>query len=134
MTSSEAPPGKHNWRSLGARAALLIGLALAASLVFPKVPREQRVVFRLGGSTEVRELTASFTREGEHEAATGVRLSFPDRAPPSVRHTVSLPNGAYVVSVELVSRDPGGSTKETRYVRRVNLEGGETVLPLEDAP
>lgn len=121
------------WRRFAPRALLLLGLGIAASLLLPSLPQEQVVVFRVGGALPLRRLTVSYTRQGEAEPRGGATLSYAT-APPSVRHTVSLPNGGYVVAVDVVRGQPDGGVRETSYVRRVNLEGGETVLPLEEAP
>lgn len=106
----------------------------AAMLVFfaPRVPRDQALVFRVG--SDVKKLDASFTKQGEFEPRRGLTLSFGEGAPRSISQSVSLPNGAYRVAVEIERRSPDGSPTETTYVRQVNLEGGETVLALEDAP
>lgn len=106
----------------------------AAMLVFfaPRVPRDQALVFRVGAN--VQKLEASFTKQGEFEPRRGLTLSFGEGAPRSITQSVSLPNGAYQVAVEIERRSADGSPTETTYLRQVTLEGGETVLALEDAP
>ncbi len=110
--------------------SLASGSTLA--LLAPVVPREQEVVFQLGDH-DVKRIAASFTPDGEREASTGVTLSFDCGAPPRVRHKLSLPNGRYVVAVEVERRGDDGSKTES-YVRRVDLRGEETIVAVQDAP
>lgn len=115
-------------------ARILLAGGAAAMLVFfaPRVPRDQSLTFRVG--SDVQKLEASFTKQGEIEPRRGLTLSFGQGAPRSIRQSVSLPNGAYQVAVEIERRASDGSPTETTYLRQVNLEGGETVLALEDPP
>jgi len=122
-------------RRLLARVALVGGIALAVSLVLPATPREQQLVFRFGSdSAAVRRLELSFTKRGEREPESGFTLNFPTGAPGRARHTVSLPNGDYVVTGAIERRADDAGPTETSFERRVNLQGGETVLPLESPP
>jgi hypothetical protein len=111
---------------------VFVGGAVAMLVFFsPRLPRDQSVVFRVGH--DVRRLEANFTKRGESEPRRGLTLSFGEGAPRSIMQSVSLPNGAYDVAVAIERRSPDGSPTETSYVRHVTLEGGETVLALEDA-
>jgi hypothetical protein len=125
---SEANGGPPAWRRLLARALVVGGVALIVALFAPALPREQVFVLRVGPGA--RRIEASFTREGERVPVNTVKLAFPTSAPSRVRHVLSLPNGRYVVRVE-VDRGAADSHKETSYVRRVTLSGGETELPLD---
>lgn len=141
-----------------ARFILIAGLLLAASRVLPSIPREQILLFQLEGSGVVRRLDATWTASGSKEPAGGVSLNFPSPPPRSVRHTLSLPNGPYELAISLErspetvapdtanvqsKRDPVAaeapsrvrsdvrpSPLPTHYVRRIQLEGGETVIRL----
>ena len=121
------------WRRLAARAALIGGLALLVAVVFPTVPREQTFVFRVSDASTVRRLDVSFTREGEQRPESGVTLRYPVAAPATVRHTASLENGRWLLTIG-VERELSSGRKETSFERRVTLEGGETVVVLEDSP
>ena len=121
------------WRRFAPRAMLLLGLGTAAALLLPNLPEEQVVVFRVAGA-DLQRLSVSYTKEGEVEPRSGATLRFGSPPPASPSHRVSLPRGRYVVAVDVERRAGDGGAKETSYVRRVNLEGGETVLPLEDTP
>lgn len=132
--SSTAPPERAPiWRRVLARVALIGGLGLAASWFLPSLPREQDLVFRVGATQPVRSLDVSFTLEGQRVPQRGVTLRFADKAPATIRHQLSLPNGRYDVRISIVRELPDGP-KETMLLRRVTLEGGETAIPLENAP
>lgn len=150
-----------NQTALRRRAAVVV-LAVLAVVLFQTVsrdlPREQTLIFRfpLGGRTDATELTASFTRVGEREARAGVTLSLREVAGHDIRCSVHLPNGDYIVTVELTGGANGSSVSdnksahrapqnsgtltardaaseirsETMVVRRVTLEGAESVVPL----
>jgi hypothetical protein len=140
------------------RVLLIVGLALAATRVLPSVPREQILLFQLEGAGVVRRLDATWTASGSKEPVGGVSLNFSSSAPHSVRQALSLPNGPYELAISLernteasapdtanvqFKRDPVAaeapsrvrsdvrpSPLPTHFVRRVQLEGGETVIRL----
>lgn len=132
----------YNWRRHVPRAVLLVGLAVAALEFAPALPHKQTLVFRLDEAVQpVRRLEATWTRYGAAEPTGGVTLRFPDHAPRHVRHQLSVPNGQYVLAIVLERAAPettphgranldGGEPAQIHYVRRVDLEGGETVIPL----
>ena len=126
-----------------ARGVLILGVVALLLYLGPRWPREQTLLFRLGPSgAAVTRLEASWVKEGNAELAGGMTLDFPDAAPDTVRHTVSLPNGEYTVTVELTRQaSPDGSNvgsddrrTKTKWTRRVILGGKETSLPLGDPP
>ena len=124
---------------------LVAGAALVAATVSKDYPREQPIVFRLADQ-RAATLIASFTKVGEAEASTGFTLTLGERALPDVNHTIRVPNGDYLVHVEL--RRPrqeknaagaGGpeapaaaSLVETSVSRRVSLSGSEVVGPVPE--
>jgi hypothetical protein len=122
------------WRRFATRAALLLGLGVVASQVLPLVPREQTLVLRVGAEPRVERVSLTYAREGEHEPLGGATLRPPAASPGSVRHDVSLPNGSYLVTIAVERRAADGGTRETSTERRVTLQGGEVVLPVEDSP
>ncbi len=138
----DEPRRGYNWRQHLPRLVLLGGLAVAAVVVAPTIPRDQTLVFRLGEEVQpVHRLEATWTRYGQEEPTGGVTLTFPDHAPSRVRHQLHVPNGQYVLAIvleraapETTSRGranlPREHTARIRYVRRVDLEGGETLVPL----
>ncbi len=115
------------------RAVLVIGLIALATWLGPHWPREQQLVFRLGPSHDnVTRLEASWVRQGDEEVQGGFTMNFPDPPPETVRHTLSLPNGEYTVTVELTRKRSGDTRTKTTWARRVTLGGKETTLPLGD--
>lgn len=132
----------YNWRRHVPRLLLVVGVAIAAAIVAPSLPHDQTLVFRLGeGVQPVRKLSATWTRAGQDEPAGGVTLRFADHAPASVRHKLRLRNGSYLLTIDLERAAPqttspgratlgGKHTAQIHYLRRVDLEGGETVVVL----
>jgi hypothetical protein len=128
---AEAPPAP-SWRRRVARLLLVAGIALAASQLLGRAPHDQSLEFRLGPErSSVRRIDATWTPTGEREAAGGVTLRFDRGAPQRVLHRVSLPNGSYELAIEVTRSDRSGGLTHTTTSRRVRLEGGETVIPLE---
>ena len=144
------------WRARLARLLLFAGLATAIVMLWPAVPREQVLVFRLEERELVQALRATWSVPGSRQPEGGVTLHFSEVPPRTVRHVVSLPNGTYVLDISIQraggprsgqthtrARDsvageaPGRVGSELRqepptttYVRRVNLAGGDTVIRL----
>jgi hypothetical protein len=129
---------------------LFLGLGAVAVVATAEkdYPREQPIVFRLA-DTRAASLTASFTKVGEAEARTGFTLAVPDRAFRDVTHKVRVPNGDYIVTVEVRhspqtrpeagvragaptltngAPTPTRLAEETSVSRRVSLSGSEVVV------
>ena len=100
-------------------------------------PHDQVLLFPVGSvfPNAVR-FSASWKRVEDSEPSGGVTLTF-DKAPPlQIRSHASLPNGDYVVSLNVLENPQSGesvSTSEgvqTNIERRVTLIGGETKVAL----
>jgi hypothetical protein len=128
VTSEKQSPGP--FRRAAARLVLIAGLGLALVSLLPQLPREQTLVFRMQ-ENHVQRLAVTLTPRGEREASGGFTLSFPGTAPSPIRHQLEIPNGEYELSIEL-TRDVRGVSREpeTSFVRRVTLDGGETIISL----
>jgi hypothetical protein len=128
VTAEPEKPGPV--RRVAARLVLVVGLGLALVSLLPQLPREQTLVFRVQ-ENHVQRLAVTFTAQGEREARGGFTLSFPGFAPSHIRHQLEIPNGEYELSIEL-TRDVHGlrRDRETSFVRRVTLDGGETIISL----
>jgi hypothetical protein len=97
-----------------ARLLLIVGLLALAFYLEPHLPRETEVEFELGAEhLQVVELRVGFEREGEE--MHGVKLGFPGGAPATIRHSLNLPPGEYVVLCELRAR--GGASRQ--FMRRL---------------
>jgi hypothetical protein len=130
-------PGTAAWRRRAAVVFLAVGVALGASTLSRELPHEQTLIFHLDRSTPSApfELRVSLTRVGESEAAAGMSINRDGNEAGDPRHTFRLPDGDYVVSIDLAWRsgDAGADTSkegETSRLERVTLSGGETVVPL----
>jgi hypothetical protein len=147
------------WRTRLARLLLLAGVAFALVRVLPSVPHEQILLFRFDGIGAVSRLSATWTVPGRSEPEGGVTLHFPASSSRTVRHAISLPNGPYVLDISVERNEDKTSPapprplpdtrdsvaaeghsevgthlpdelSQTRFIRRVNLAGGETVIRL----
>lgn len=143
-----AADGDRAWKRRLSRAILLLGVGAAAAIALPSIPRSQEMVFQLGTDrSDVRRIDASWTRAGEREPFGGVTLRFAGTAPRAVRHSLSVPDGEYVLAIDVEraetsqpprgTLDPGVAAPDparlssTHYVRRIHLQGGETTIALE---
>jgi hypothetical protein len=111
-----------------------IGLLLTTKLLNRSWPKEQPVVFRLPrplaeGPTR---LEVSFTPVGDAEPARGLSLTLNPPIPRNLRQTVKLPDGEYIIALELTYTDKSGPSapekSETSRARRVTLTGQETLV------
>lgn len=112
-----------------ARVVFGLGLLAVASQLFTHVPRETELEFSLGdGHAQVVELRVAFERGGEE--MHGVSFGFPEGAPSTVRHSLRLPSGEYLVRAELRARD--GETRH--YTRKVIAPAdGVVQIPLSES-
>jgi hypothetical protein len=95
-----------------ARVLFGLGLFAVAYQLLPNVPRHTELEFALGeGHERVVELRVAFERGGEE--LHGVRFGFPEGAPRTLRHSLRLPSGDYLVRIELRQRS-GESIELTR--------------------
>jgi len=130
-------PERRRNRRLGAWLVLGVGIALAATQLGPAVPRDQTIVFRLppAEGRGTTRLDASFTKVGERESHAGVSLTLEAPRPARVRHRLRLPNGDYIVALQLTSGATTGPSApektETSRARRVTLSGDETLIVFE---
>jgi hypothetical protein len=138
MSQSDPDSARDKRRRLGV-VVLVIGAVALFVTASKDYPREQPIVFRLP-DTKRATLVASFTKVGDMEASTGFTLELPDRAFRDVNHAIRVPNGDYIVTVEVrrersSGRRDGGPTQkqspeETSVSERVTLSGSEVVVPV----
>jgi hypothetical protein len=115
-----------------ARATLVAGVALVASLVAKSAPHDQVISVRLR-DRDISHLDGVVSRQGDDEPTAGFSRDFPagTTAPPSVRHSFSAPNGTYIVVITLRARGAGELSpipSETSFQRQVSLVGGEVIV------
>ncbi len=123
-------------RKKGALLILAVGFALVLTTLGPDLPKDQPLNFRLPAahSGGPLRLQVSFTRVGAARALQGFTLEL-DGSTRSVRHQPRLPDGDYLVTIELTSTHSSGreppAKMETTEVRRVTLAGQETTILIE---
>ncbi|HEX7452907.1 MAG TPA: hypothetical protein VF294_11505, partial [Polyangiaceae bacterium] len=101
------------------------------------LPHDQVFVFPVGSAfPNAARLSASWRRVEDTEPSGGVTLTF-DKAPPlQIRSHASLPNGDYVVSLNILENPRNGDSiagsegVQTNIERRVTLTGGEALVAL----
>ena len=101
------------------------------------LPHDQVFVFPVGSVfPNAARLSASWKRVEDTEPSGGVTLTF-DKAPPlQIRSHASLPNGDYVVSLNILENPRNGDSVaisegvQTNIERRVTLTGGEALVAL----
>jgi hypothetical protein len=101
------------------------------------MPHDQVLLFPLGSVfPHAVRFTASWRRVEDAEASGGVTLTFDEGPPLQIRQHASLPNGDYVVSLNVLENpqnsesSSGGEGVQTNIERRVTLIGGETKIAL----
>jgi hypothetical protein len=117
-----------------ARASLVGGIAVVASLAAKNAPHEQTLTIRLSDA-RVRRVTGVVTRAGDDEATVGFSQDFNGDSPSQVRHRFSAADGTYIVVITLQSSpEPGLDGQvapiptETSFERQVSLVGGEVIV------
>lgn len=112
------------------RPILVVILVLALSAYFflsPRLPKDQTVNLVLGdGADRVTDVTLRYTLDGESETAREATFHY-DHAPRVIRHDARLPNGDYVITVDL--RGSGTAHVE----RKISLSGGATNVDVSEA-
>jgi hypothetical protein len=132
---------------------------LVGGLLMRSVPREQTLIFPVGSVfPNATHFAASWRQPGEPEPRGGVSLTF-DQAPPlQVRQHAKLPDGDYIVTIDILQAPlkdsarehgqraaPGQTPKasetagtreglQTNIERRVSLAGGEALIALSVVP
>ncbi|MEI9951492.1 MAG: hypothetical protein WDO74_21565 [Pseudomonadota bacterium] len=108
------------------------------------VPREQTLIFPVGSVfPNATRFAASWKQPGDEEARGGVSLTFDQPPPLQIRQHAKLPNGDYIVTMDIwrAARDgQAGETSgsreglQTNIERRVSLAGGEALIALVVVP
>lgn len=112
-----------------AGALVLFGAVGAGAyfLLSPRFPKDQSVNVVLGDrAPSVTELTMRYSSDKDAELRRDVSFHFDKgKAPRVVHHEARLPDGDYVVSIEMRGVAGGEGDVWTKE-RRVHLEGGST--------
>jgi hypothetical protein len=125
-------------------------------------PREQTLIFPVGSTfPNATRFAASWKQAGDDEARGGVSLTFDQPPPLQIRQRAKLPDGDYIVSIDIFERpqtaekgtpraggaaplpekaaqagETAGSREglQTSIERRVSLVGGEALIALAVVP
>ena len=154
---SPSPAGASFTRRLATRAVVILGAASVGGLLMRSVPREQTLIFPVGSLfPNATRFAASWKQQGEVEPRGGVSLSF-DHAPPlQIRQHPRLPNGDYIVTIDILQAPTSAPSRtsptatnsaaqasetagareglQTNIERRVSLDGGEALIALAVDP
>jgi hypothetical protein len=135
---------------------VVLGAVWLGGLITRSFPHDQVLIFPVGSVfPKATRFSASWKRVEDSESRGGVTLSFTTPPPLQIRHHSDLPNGDYIVSIEIVSprldraeraqpppREPSEQESQnaglsetprgvqTNIERRVTLIGGETLVAL----
>jgi hypothetical protein len=149
-------------RRIATRAIVVLGAVLVGGQLMRSVPREQTLIFPVGSTfPNATRFAASWKQAGDEEPRGGVSLTFEQPPPLQVRQRTKLPDGDYIVSIDILERPqsprneprraaeteqlPGqtpqagetaGSREgvQTNIERRVSLVGGEALIALAVVP
>jgi hypothetical protein len=121
---------------------VVVGAVFIGGQLMRSVPREQTLIFPVGSVfPNATRFAASWKQPGEDEARGGVSLSFTEAPPLQIREHAKLPDGDYIVTIDILQAPSGagessakGEGLQTNFERRVSLAGGETLIALTDVP
>jgi hypothetical protein len=135
-------------RRLVTRAAVVLGALWVGGEIARSLPHDQVLVFPVGSVfPNATRFSASWKSSGDSEPRGGITLAFSAPPPLQIRQHADLPNGDYMVSIEVVVSPVASSEKaqehaqttqleassrgvQTNIERRVTLSGGETMVAL----
>jgi len=120
------------------------------------VPREQTLVFPVGSVfPNATHFSASWKQAGDDEPRGGVSLTFDEPPPLQIRQRTKLPNGDYIVTIDIRQENAAAAPEraeaadrarqagetsgsreglQTNIERRVSLAGGEALIALAVVP
>jgi hypothetical protein len=124
-------------RRLATRAVVILGAVLVGGQLMRGLPKDQTLVFPVGSVfPRATGFSASWRAFSEREPRGGVTRRFDAGPPLQVREHAKLPDGDYIVTIDVSERPAGTestqvhSELQTSIERRVNLVGGETMILL----
>lgn len=146
MIGRSASPGS-SARRLATRGVVVLGAVLIGGQLMRAAPREQTLIFPVGSVfPNATRFAASWKQAGDQEPRGGVSLSFDHGPPLQVRQRAKLPNGDYIVTIDIRQADRTAETSQDRETagsreglqtnieRRVSLDGGEALIALAVVP
>ena len=143
----------------------MLGAVLVGGQLMRAAPREQTLIFPVGSTfPNASRFAASWKQAGDDEPRGGMSLTFDQPPPLQIRQRAKLPDGDYIVSIDILERQaspvkgaqtggetgetgqpPGNATQagetagsreglQTIIERRVSLVGGEALIALAVVP
>lgn len=125
-------------RRIVTRAVVVLGAVLLGGQVMRTLPHDQTLIFPIGSTfPNATRFSASWQQPGATEPSGGVTVNFQSAPPLQFRQHTRVPNGDYIVTI-LIVQGAIESTQtrvaseglQTNIERRVNLDGGETLIAL----
>jgi hypothetical protein len=131
---------------------VVLGAVLVGGQLMRSMPREQTLIFPVGSVfPNATRFAASWKQAGDDEPRGGVTLTFDQGPPLQIRQRTKLPDGDYIVSIDIQQAPPSrehaaqpapqaGETSgsreglQTNIERRVSLGGGEALIALAVVP
>ena len=131
----------------------MLGAVFLGGQLMHSLPRDQTLIFPIGSVfPNATRFAASWKQPGDDEPSGGVSLTF-DQAPPlQIRQHAKLPDGDYIVTIDIRQPTPAGASAnadgagqaretsgrrdglQTNIERRVSLSGGEALIALAVDP
>ncbi|HKO48308.1 MAG TPA: hypothetical protein VJV79_11320, partial [Polyangiaceae bacterium] len=142
-------------RRLATRAVVVLGAVVVGGQLMRAVPREQTLIFPVGSVfPNATRFAASWKQPGDDEPRGGVSLTFEKAPPLQIRQRTKLPDGDYIVTIDILQPPPTGEGEtnkteptgqapetsrsheglQTNFERRVSLAGGEALIALAVVP
>lgn len=131
--ATTAPPGINSWafwkRRL-ARVAIIGGLALLATKVFPALPTDQHVLVVAPTGYKLRDVSLSYADLSSGQLLGAAQLRPSDANPTTVSHKIRLSNGDYklIVSSEVNTFD--GKPAFLNQIQDTHLDGSTQRIKL----
>ena len=141
---------------------LVLGAVLVGGQLMRTLPHEQTLIFPVGSQfPNATHFAASWKQLGESEPRGGFSLTFTQAPPLQIRERAKLPDGDYIVSIDIrhagksraerptdtaeAAKRPtdalqagetagGREALQTNIERRVSLSGGEALIALAVVP
>ena len=114
-------------RRLATRGVVVLGAVLVGGELMRSAPHEQTLIFPVGSVfPNATHFAASWKQPGDDEPRGGVSLTFEHAPPLQVRQHAKLPNGDYIVTIDITTDIPEAEQHETARAAAEHGERGET--------
>jgi hypothetical protein len=119
-------------KHLASRGLLVVCAAGGVAYLAGTLPRDQQLRVRIpDGGDGLERATLALRPTDGREIIAGTTLYFGGSAPHLLSHSVSVPNGDYVIEIELLGSSTPEAARLRRFSERVELQGGLTTIYLD---